>query len=251
MTLRLEKDGTIARLLIDRPDKRNAFDLAMWESMPRLLADVVSDRGIRLLEVRSATGGTFSAGADIKEMVANSDDRHWREINQAEINRAQHALARVAVPTVAFIEGDCIGMGCGLALACDIRVATEKARFGITPAKLGLVYPLHDTKLLMDLVGPGMAKTMLFTGAMIDAARALDCGLVELIADSPAQISDAILEASPHSIHETKRFIRAILDGQTEDDSYSLGVFAAAFSLPDFREGAAAFVEKRKPQFGK
>ncbi len=251
MTLRLEKDGVTARLLIDRPDQRNAFTLSMWEEMPRLLADVVSDKAIRLLELRSANGGTFSAGADIKELIANSESHRWREMHQAEVNRAQHALARVAVPTVAFIEGDCIGMGCGLALACDIRVATPKARFGVTPAKLGLVYPLHDTKLLMDLVGPGMAKRMLFTGALIDAARALDCGLVELVADSPDEITGPILAASPHSIHEIKRFIRAVLDGQTEDDSYSLGVFEAAFSLPDFREGSAAFVEKRKPEFGK
>lgn len=251
MTLRLEMDGATARLLIDRPAQRNAFTLAMWEELPRLLADVVSDPAIRLLELRSANGGTFSAGADIREMIDNAEDRHWREVNQAEINRAQHALARVAVPTVAFIEGDCIGMGCGIALACDIRVATPKARFGVTPAKLGLVYPLHDTKLLMDLVGPGMAKRMLFTGSLIDASRALDCGLVELVADSPDEITGPILDASPHSIHETKRFIRAVLDGQTEDNSYSLGVFAAAFSLPDFREGASAFVEKRKPQFGK
>lgn len=250
MTLRLETDGTIARLLIDRADRRNAFTLEMWAMLPELLHRAVEDPAIRLLELRAADGGTFCAGADIKELLANSQDRHWREVNQAEINRAQHSLARVALPTIAFIEGDCIGGGCGLAMACDLRVATPDARFAITPAKLGLVYPLHDVKLLIDLVGSGQAKRMLFTGASIGAEEARRIGLVEIIADSPAELAGAILAASPTSIYQLKQFVRAVLNGQSEDDAHTLGVFAAAFSHADFREGTAAFVEKRAADFG-
>lgn len=249
MSLRLEKDGRTARLLIDRGAKHNAFTLAMWEQLPKLLHEAQHDPDIRLIELRAAEGGAFCAGADIKEMLANCDDRHWREVNQAEINRAQHSLARISLPTIAFIEGDCIGGGCGLAMACDLRVATPQARFGITPAKLGLVYPLHDVKLLIDLVGPGQAKRMLFSGSLINANEALRIGLIEIIAENPDELSDAILAASPHSIYELKKFVRAVLDGQAEDDSRTLGVFAAAFSKPDFREGSAAFVEKRTPEF--
>lgn len=250
MSLRLEKDGRTARLLIDRGDQRNAFNLQMWEQLPKLLHEAQDDPNIRLIELRAAEGGTFCAGADIKEMLANSHDRHWREVNQAEINRAQHTLARISLPTIAFIEGDCIGGGCGIAMACDLRVATPDARFGITPAKLGLVYPLHDVKLLIDLVGPGQAKRMLFTGSLIDAAEALRIGLVEIIAESPNGLSDAILAASPYSVYELKKFVRLVLNGQSDDDAYSLGVFASAFSRADFREGTAAFVEKRSPEFG-
>jgi len=249
MTVRLEKDGPTARLLIDRPEARNAFNLAMWERIPPLLHEAVEDPAIRLIELRSAGGGAFCAGADIKELIANSDDSHWRETNQAEINRAQHSLARVGLPTVAFIEGDCIGGGCGLAMACDIRVATPAARFAITPAKLGLVYPLHDVNLLVDLVGPGQARRMLFTGSPIDAEEALRIGLAELMADDPCEITDAILASSPHSVFELKRFVRRVLDGQREDNADTLGIFAAAFVQPDFKEGSRAFVEKRKPQF--
>lgn len=251
MSLRLEKNGGAARLLIDRGDKRNAFTLEMWEQLPKLLHDAAADPAIRLIELRAAEGGTFCAGADIKEMLENSHDRHWREVNQAEINRAQHSLARVSVPTIAFIDGDCIGGGCGLAMACDLRVATPNARFGITPAKLGLVYPLHDVKLLIDLVGSGQAKRLLFTGSLIDADEALRIGLVETISECSADLVKAILAASPHSIHELKKFVRSVLNGQTEDDARSLGVFAAAFSHPDFREGARAFTEKRSPDFGR
>lgn len=248
--LAARKDGMTARVLIDRSDQRNAFTLKMWEQLPKLLHDAVDDPAIRLIELRAAEGGTFCAGADIKEMLANRDDRHLREVNQAEINRAQHSLARVPLPTIAFIEGDCIGGGCGLAMACDLRVATRNARFGITPAKLGLIYPLHDVKLLIDLIGPGQAKRLLFTGNLIDAHEAMRIGLVEMIAESPAELADAVLAASPYSVHELKKFVRAVLDGQSEDDAHSLGVFAAAFSRSDFHEGARAFVEKRKPEFG-
>ena len=251
MSLRLEIDGATAHLLIDRADKRNAFNMAMWSAMPDLLAQAVATEGVRLLVVRAAEpGGAFCAGADIKELLANKDDADWRAANQAAINRVQYELARLTLPTIAFVEGDCVGGGCGIALACDLRVATPAARFGITPAKLGLVYPLHDVKLLSDLVGPGQAKRILYTGSLIDAEEALRIGLIEQIADTPAELTEAILAASPHSVRETKRFVRRVLDGQAEDDAETLRIFAEAFTGDDFAEGTTAFVEKRKPSFG-
>lgn len=250
MTLRLEIAGRQATLLIDRADKRNAFNMVMWETMPDLLAEAAADREVRLLVIRAAgPGGAFSAGADIRELLANKDDAGWRAANQRAINRAQYELARLALPTLAFIEGDCIGGGCGIALACDLRVASERARFGITPAKLGLIYPLHDVKLLTDLVGPGQAKRMLFTGALLDAAEAHRIGLVEMLADEPDGLAKAILAASPHSVRETKQFVRRVLDGQAADNEETLRIFAEAFIKPDFAEGTAAFLAKRIPDF--
>ena len=249
MTLRLEKDGATAHLLIDRADKRNAFDTAMWTALPRLLATAAEDPELRLLVLRAAESGAFCAGADIGELFANKDDPQWRAANQFAINRAQFELARFPLPTIAFIEGDCIGGGCGLALACDLRVATSRARFGITPAKLGLVYPLHDVKLLTDLIGPGQAKRLLFTGSLIEAEEALRIGLVETLSEEIAMFAAPILAASPSSTRAIKGFIRRVLDGQVHDDADTLGVFAAAFTGPDFLEGTSAFVEKRKPEF--
>jgi enoyl-CoA hydratase/carnithine racemase len=251
MSLKLTIEGAVATLLIDRADKRNAFNMAMWQAAPGLLAEAAGDPAVRLLVVRSAAaGGAFCAGADIRELLANKDDAAWRAANQAAINRVQYELARLPLPTMAFIEGDCIGGGCGLALACDLRVATRAARFGITPAKLGLVYPLHDVKLLVDLVGPGQAKRILYTGSLLDAAEALRIGLVEQLADSPEALIADLLAASPHSIRETKGFVRRVLDGQSGDDAETLAAFAAAFEGADFLEGTTAFVEKRKPRFG-
>jgi len=252
MSLRLVREGAVARLLIDRADKRNAFDMQMWEALPALVAEAVADPAAKVLELRAAQpGAAFCAGADIRELLANKDDAAWRAANQAAINRAQWELARADIPTIAFVEGDCVGGGCGIAMACDIRVATPAARFAITPAKLGLVYPLHDVKLLVDLVGPGQAKRILYTGRLLDAGEALRIGLVEQVAESPQGLIDDILAASPHSLRETKRFIRRVLDGQTGDDDETLAIFAAAFEGPDFLEGTRAFVAKRKPEFGR
>lgn len=250
MTLRLEFDGATAHLLIDRADKRNAFDMAMWQALPDLLEQAVRHEDTRLLILRAADGGAFCAGADIRELLANKEDAAWREANQKAINMVQYQLARLPLPTIAFVEGDCVGGGCGLALACDLRVATDDARFGITPAKLGLVYPLHDVKLLTDLVGPGQAKRLLYTGSLIDAQEAQRIGLVEMLGDEPDELAEAILDASPHSVRETKRFVRRVLDGQVEDDGDTLRIFAEAFTGPDFAEGTSAFVQKRKPDFG-
>lgn len=251
MTLRLEIVGATAHLLIDRADKRNAFNMDMWQQLPSLLQQVATNDRLRLMVLRAAESGPFCAGADIKELLANKDDTQWRSANQAAINRVQYELARFPLPTIAFVEGDCVGGGCGLALACDLRVATAKARFGITPAKLGLVYPLHDVKLLTDLVGPGQAKRILYTGSLIDAEEALRIGLVEMLADDCSELSEAILAASPHSVKETKKFVQRVLDGQSEDDAETLRIFGEAFTMKDFAEGTAAFVEKRKPEFGK
>ena len=250
MTLRLERLANgLAVLLIDRADKRNAFTLAMWQRLPELLAEAALDPGLRLLVVKSANGGAFCAGADIAELLANKDNAAWHAANQQAINRAQHDLARFAAPTLAMVEGDCVGGGCGIALACDLRLATPQARFGITPARLGLVYPLHDVKLLVDLVGPGQARRLLFTGGLIDADEALRIGLVEQVADEEAALVAAILAASPHSTRALKHFVRRVLDGQGEEDAASLRLFAEAVSGPDFHEGTTAFLEKRAPRF--
>jgi enoyl-CoA hydratase/carnithine racemase len=249
MSLRLERDGPIGRILIDRPEKRNAFNQEMWEQFPVLLGAASIDRAIRVVVVQSATPGMFCAGADISELMAHKDNAAWREANQAAINRTQHDLARFAKPTVAFIDGDCVGGGCGIALACDIRVATGQARLGITPAKLGLVYPLHDTKLLVDLVGPGQAKKLLYTGELVSAQEALRLGLIEMIDESSVALARQIADNSAHSTHEMKAFVRRILDGQADDDLETKRIFAEAFTKPDFHEGTTAFAEKRKPDF--
>ncbi|PJG46643.1 enoyl-CoA hydratase [Sphingobium sp. LB126] len=253
MSLRLEKQGAVAHLLIDRAEKRNAFTQAMWEEFPLLLGEAMADETIKVMLLRSAAAGTFCAGADIAEFGVGALDPEWRAKNQAAIGRAQYELVRAEKPVIAAIDGDCVGGGCGLSIACDLRVASSRARFGITPAKLGLVYSLHDTKLLVDLVGPAQAKRILFTAQLLPADEAQRIGLIEILDDDPVtaavSLAETIAAASSHSVRNTKRIVRRILDGQADDDAETQALFGAAFLGEDFQEGVSAFLEKRRAVF--
>jgi enoyl-CoA hydratase/carnithine racemase len=251
--LRLETSRGVARLLIDRPAKRGAMDLAMWEALPGLVAAAMADPAVRLLILTNDHPGHFCAGADIAEFASSATDPDWRCRNTAGIRGTQLALARAPKPTLALIDGDSVGGGCGIALACDLRFASSRARFGVTPAKLGLTYPLHDTKLLVDLVGPAEAKRLLYTASLIDAAEAHRIGLVQTLTDDLEAAAEAfvaqVCAVSPASQRASKAIIARIAAGAHDDDSVSAADFDAAFTGADFTEGVAAFLAKRKPVF--
>lgn len=253
--LRLERDGPVGRLLIDRPARRGAMDQAMWEALPALVATAMNDDAVRLLILSGAQPGIFCAGADIAEFATSSQDADWRKRNSAAIRATQLALARAPKPTLAVVDGDAIGGGCGLAMACDLRIVSARARFGITPAKLGLVYPLHDTRLLVELVGPAHARRLLYSGGIIDAAEALRIGLVQQVADDleaeVAAFAGQVVRASPTSQRASKAIIQRIIEGAYDDDPTSQAGFDSAFTGADFAEGVAAFLAKRAPDFGK
>lgn len=254
--IRLEVRGAIAHLILNRPEKRNALNGAMWSAIPVLLERALTHDAVRLLVV-SGAGGSFAAGADIGEFEEVYSTPERAEAYSRSIAAALDGLAAFPRPTLAMIEGACVGGGCGLALACDMRFAAEGSRFGITPGKLGLVYTLNDTARLVRAVGVSFAKDMLFSGRLLDAGEALSAGLINRLLPpdrlaGEVEAYGALLAAtSPNSARVTKQLIALIEAGQAHDDDATRALFLEAFSSADFQEGYRAFLEKRTPRFGK
>ena len=250
----LDRKGSHAVLRLNRPDKRNALNLAMWRRMGELLSEAEADPAVAVLVV-AGEGTTFAAGADIEEMKTVFKDVSIASTIAEETYQAQKSLYRFPKPTVAMIRGACVGGGCGIALCCDLRFADETAKLGITPGKLGLVYSLADTKRLVDAVGPSTAKDILYTGRIIPAEEAKTLGLIDRLvnADTLEQdvqtFIDQVCATSQFSARSTKQIVQMILDGDADDTPETRQLFIDAFSGEDFKEGFSAFMEKRKPDF--
>lgn len=251
--LRRDADG-IGRLILNHPAKRNALSQEMWRLVRVRLGEAAADPAIRVLVVQGAEG-TFAAGADISEFEAAYETRESTAAYAGDIAGAMDGLADFVKPTIAMIQGACVGGGLGLALACDLRFAASDARMGITPGKLGLVYPLGDTKRLVQAVGPSHAKDLLFTGRLLGADEALGMGLVNRVTAVDA-LEAAVLDyagqitaASQYTARATKRMINRVLGGQLTDDAATVAEFLDAIEGEDFIEGRNAFREKRKPNF--
>lgn len=251
----LEKDGALGWLVLNQPERRNALSRAMWEAMPGLLDEAEADADIRIVVVRGVDHKAFAAGADISEFEQVHATPETSKTYNRVVQAAERQLSHFPKPTIAMIQGPCVGGGCGIAVACDLRFADTTARFGIPPAKLGLVYSLHDTKLVVDKIGPARTLDMLYTGRLVDAPEALRIGLIDRVFD-PQDIEketraycEAVAQASQFSVRATKHMVQLILDGQAEDDEATLQLFDGAFRGEDYVEGRTAFMEKRKPKF--
>ena len=248
-------DGPIAYLTLNRADKMNALNKAMWARIPELLGDIEKDENLKVVILHGGRAKAFTAGADIAELNSfKGNDQAAKDFAKA-VNDAQYTLGRFAKPTIAMISGPCVGGGCGLALSCDFRIADATARFGITPARLGLSYSLEDTKRLVDAVGPSKAKRILFTGELISAERALEWGMIDQLttadglSSQTVELAQSICAASQYTARTTKKVVQMILDGQSSDTNETQGFFLDAFCGVDFDEGTRAFVEKRRPKF--
>ena len=249
--IHLKKNGEIAELILNRPNKKNALNRAMWDAIPQLMADAENDKAIRIVVVHGGDAKAFAAGADISEFGANGGGAGFRDA----VFSAMHSIGDCIKPTIAMISGPCIGGGCGIALACDFRFAGATASFGITPAKLGIAYGLYDTKRLVDAVGAATAKDILFTGRIFGAGEAKDMGLIDRLVQEEAlrkttwDYAQLICENSQYSVRASKKTIQMIVNGATDDTAETTAQFADAFSGEDFQEGTKAFLEKRKPSF--
>ncbi|MFB6549025.1 enoyl-CoA hydratase/isomerase family protein [Streptomyces sp. NPDC056405] len=233
---------SVATVVVHHPAKRNAMTAAMWRALPELLDTLAGDPAVRAL-VLTGEGATFCAGADISTLREPAEDAQGLAV------RAEEALAAFPKPTLAAIRGHCVGGGAQLAAACDLRFAEESALFGVTPAKLGVVYPASSTRRLVALTGPATAKYLLFSGELIDAGRALRTGLVDEVLPE-GELGKRVAEftrvlASRSQL--TQAAAKEYANGRTDRDAYWA---AQARGSGDTAEGVAAFLERRQPHFG-
>lgn len=251
----LQVEGPVATIVIDRPDKRNALTLEMWQQLDDALHRAESDDGVRVIVLRGAGDRAFAAGADIAEFrQRRSRPQDARRYNETTA-RTERTLAECSKPTIAAIRGACVGGGCELAVACDLRIADSTARFALTPARLGIVYPPAATRRLIDVAGVATARRMLLTASALDADEALRVGLVSSVV-APEQLDDAVRDMaaticalSPTSLRGIKQVIDIVGGGDGADWQRAAEIAAASFASDDYAEGVSAFLERRDPEF--
>lgn len=249
--VRVSLDGAVGTIVLDRPDKRNAVDHAMWTALGAACDRLAAEDDVRVVVLRGA-GEHFCAGADINDLLAarTRDELPFLEVNMS----AEHALSTLAKPTVAAIRGDCIGGGAALAIDCDLRIAAADSRFGITPAKLGIVYPAASLERAVRLLGPA-AKRLLFTGDLIDAAEAHRIGLVDEVVEPEqldarvAALCATLASRSLLTQAATKEMVAEVLASGAVPPEMAARWSREAESSGETAEGVAAFRERRAARF--
>lgn len=241
--------GFTARISLHRASARNALTAEGWRALARAV-DTVAASKARVLLLLSAVPGAFCAGSDLNELEDLAGNASERAAFRQMMRAAMDPLRTLAIPTIAVIDGDCFGAGVALALACDIRIAGERARFAVTPAKLGIAYPIEDVRRLVAAVGRGQAARLLFGAGAIDAVEALRIGLVQQVAlsgENEAEIlAAAIVENAPGSVSALKSMLEEEPIARKADFDRC---FDDCFDGLSFQEGLAAFRERRKARF--
>lgn len=253
--LLVRKDGHIATVVLNRPHVRNAMNYEMLQQIPQVVEQLESDAAVRVVVFRGAGEQAFAAGADISEFKERRSTpelaKHYNEVSE----RAAAAVEHMRKPTIAMIFGFAMGGGCQLAAVCDLRFAADTARMGIPAAKLGLAIGLGYARRLTQLVGPGFAKEILYTGRAFTAQECYDMGLVNRVVPAAElerytyTIAQQIAENAPLSIQSAKQSIDIVLTNPSLEGVDGHALFGWIFGTEDFAEGTRAFLEKRKPIF--
>lgn len=251
-----EKDGAIGWLVFNNPARHNACTLGMWAAVPRIMEQFMADDEVRLIVLRGAGDRAFVSGADISEFenVRNSKEETLKYDAVGE--QATSSVYYCHKPTLAMVNGYCIGGGMGIATACDLRICSEKSRFGVPAAKLGVGYQAGGVRKLMDLVGPAFTKEIFYTGRQFSAEEAQVMGFVnrvlpeEQLEGFVREYAGTIAANAPLTINAVKATVTQLLkDPDQRDLASSEALVAACFTSEDYVEGRRAFMEKRPPEF--
>ena len=252
-TLEIERDGAVAVVTINRPEKRNALSSQVRADLVAALDALRDDESVRVLVVTGAGEKAFVAGADIGEFAERTPLEQRATMTG---RRVFDEIAAYPKPVIAMINGFCLGGGCELALACDVRVAADTAKLGQPEINLGIIPGGGGTQRLPRVVGMGQAMRLVLSGEIIDAAEALRIGLVDVVhpaADLRGKTMDfarAMASKSPVALRMAKSAVRAAAEMPlTAGLAYETELFVTCFTSDDKREGVAAFLEKRPASF--
>jgi enoyl-CoA hydratase len=247
-------DEAVATLTFDRPEAKNALTWEMYDALCHACERVDLDRSIHVFVIKGA-GGAFASGTDISQF-ATLATREDALAYERKLDSVIDRLERVDVATIAQVEGVAAGGGCAIALACDLRVCTPAARFGVPIARtLGNCLSVTNYARLLELVGPAHLKDLLFTGRLIDAEEARAIGLVSRMADidtvdgTVAELARTIAANAPLTIRATKEAVRRILRSRRPEHEAIDDLIASCYTSEDFRNAVAAFLDKRQPSF--
>lgn len=251
----VEKNGAIATLIFNRAEKKNSFSLAMFKQLGTILEELEVDSQVKVLILKGVDDTAFSAGADISEFLENRFSAvRAKDYNDATLESIEK-LYRFPKPTIALIKTLAIGGGLELANSCDFRFATSGSNLGITAANIGIIYNLTSTKRLVNLVGPSKAKELLYTAKLIGAEEGKEIGLIDYVYEMD-EIEEKCLEFAGQIIRKSsvanngiKQVIQSIIDGENAETKEIEQLILDSFSSADYKEGIAAFLEKRKPNF--
>ena len=250
-----ERDG-IAWLILNRPAKRNAIGFAMWRGLGDAFAALADDPDVRVVILRGAGEAAFSAGADISEFKTLRSTPEGRTAYDQAMRRAFDQLSNLPKFTIAMIDGVCVGGGAEVAMECDVMIASDRARLGITPARLGLGYQLPDVERLVRRVGAHRAKEILATGHLFNAAQALAMGWVNRVvpaANLEAMVEDfarSVAANAPLSVKAAKLTVNELMKAPGERNAaLCRQLVEDCYSSEDYKEGQRAFAEKRRPLF--
>jgi enoyl-CoA hydratase/carnithine racemase len=254
-SLVVTRRGGIVTIRMDRPDKHNAISFAMWSAFARMMPVLAADDSVDVVVLRGTPGGPFSAGADISEFTTLRSDPDGARLYSEAVAAGEGALIAFPKPTIALVQGFAIGGGTQVAVACDLRVCDTTSRFGITPAKLGIVYALGSTARLVETVGAAWARWILLTGDLLDAEQALRIGLVHEV-HRPADVEDrayalanTLSQRAQISLTGGKALIERAFAGRLEEDAEVQQLYARSWASAEYAEGVAAFLAKRDPDF--
>ena len=247
---------SVGYIIFNNPEKHNAVSIEMWDALEKFLNQFREDNNIRVVVLEGAGGKSFVSGADISKF---DKERSTKEAVLSYNKRTQKVYELIEAfpkPTIAKINGYCIGGGLNLAVCCDIRICSEKSQFAMPAAKLSLGYPFSSIKRLFDIMGPGMAKHFMFTAEKISANEAVSCGLVQkLVTEENLEtfVNDYAFKISknaPLTIKAMKQIGIEILKNPSERDlTLCENLASACFDSEDYKEGRKAFMEKREPNF--